>query len=71
MALELAEGVIVSAPDDNDRVKVAVTGFDSQQSFDDVRYTPHGEDEPAPDDPCLVALDDDGSIAVVVWWEHA
>jgi hypothetical protein len=62
----LAQGVIDSAPA-ADRVDVTLIGFDTQQRFNDCRYTPRGATEPADGDTCLVAFDDQGDAWVIAF----
>lgn len=66
MTSRLAQGEIAAAPADG-RVDVTLTGFDTQQRFNDCRYTPRGATEPAPGDICLVAFDDQGDAWVLAF----
>jgi hypothetical protein len=61
---------IASTPTDQDkRVSVVIPGLDRTLRWEDCRWQPRGTaDWPERGNQCVVVMDDNNEIWVVVWW---
>lgn len=63
----LLHGIVVSAPDEQSRIRITLPVFDPEQEFGPIPFMPRAIGAPQPGDLCLVAFNEQGDPWVVAF----